>query len=294
MKKKILIYSLASLALIGLASCNDDNKEEAIVPGTISNLRAEAREGAVILRWDVPADSSYFYLKVTYNDPWQQKDRIKQVSIYADSLLVDGMLNRFGDYTFTVQPYSRTHTPGAPLTYEASCDPLQPTYTVFSERELKLTADNLETNAQEPSEGPIANLIDGNNDTFFHTRWSGTVPPAPHYLQLNFSAPLAEQGFKFKFRNRHNNDANKPQTIEILISEDGETFVPLTTLNEGMPTVRGSEYTSPTIMFVDHFQPKHIRFNVTETNNGTVFFTMAEFWYYECVIGTYDPETEDL
>jgi hypothetical protein len=292
MKKKILICSIASLALMGLASC-DDNKEEAIIPGTISNLRYEPREGAVMLRWDVPADSSYFYLKVTYNDPWKQKDRIKQVSIYADSLLVDGLLNRFGNYTFTVQPYSRTHTPGDPLTIPASCNPLPPTYTVFSERELKLTADNLETNAQEPSEGPIANLLDGDGTTFFHTRWSGTVPPAPHYLQLNFSAPLAEQGFKFKFRNRANTNG-KPQTIEILISEDGETFVPLTTLDEGMPIASASEYTSPTIMFVDHFQPKHIRFNVTKTNSDGAFFNMADFWFYECVIGTYDPETEDL
>ena len=51
----------------------------------------------------------------------------------------------------------------------------QPGSQLWISTALELTADMLGTNAQEPSEGAIANLLDGNTGTFFHTRWSGTV-----------------------------------------------------------------------------------------------------------------------
>jgi hypothetical protein len=292
MNKKILNFSLFSLLLALLFSCGSDEGNE-LLPGSFSNIRYEAREGAVMLKWDVPADSNYHYLKVMFNDPWKKKERAKLASIYTDSLLIDGMLNRFGKYTLSIQPYSKSHTPGKISTFEVSCDPLPASYTVLSEKELPLTKANLYTNAQEPSEGPIENLLDDDGSTFFHSTWSGTSPAAPHYLQLNFSAPLKEQGFKFKFRNRANG-SNKPVAIDVLISEDGEKFTKIATIDEDLPVSSGSEYTSSAIFLAGHFQPKHIRFNVVKTNTGTVFFTMADFWFYECVVGVDDPENDKL
>jgi len=296
MNKKILFFSILSILLFVVTSCNDDDD---IKPGTISNIRSEAREGAVMLRWDVPADSNYYYIEISYNDPWRSKTIVKKSSVYPDSVLITGLLNRIGDYKFSLRPYSSTFTPGEVLTYEAGCDPLEASYSVISETPVSLKAENLYTNAQETSEGPIANLLDDNADTHFHSTWN-SPPPGPHYLQINLDKALSNGGFKFKYRNRKNAN-NKPTEIDIMISEDGENFIKLKTLTEeadGLPTASGSEYTSPVLNLLEllpedeYFEPKSIRFNINKTNNGTVFFTMADFWLWDDLITVYDPEND--
>lgn len=52
---------------------------------------------------------------------------------------------------------------------------------------IALTADMLSTNAQEPSEGSLANLLDGNISTYFHSAWSVEVPDE-HYVQVTLKA----------------------------------------------------------------------------------------------------------
>ncbi|KAA6300298.1 MAG: hypothetical protein EZS26_003558 [Candidatus Ordinivivax streblomastigis] len=290
MKKGFIFFSMLTMLLFTVYSCEDGDEE--LVPTSISNLRSEAREGVVMLKWDIPADSNYFFLEVSYDDPRIARKVKKLASIYTDSILIDELLNRFGNYKFSVQPFSTTYTPGQIVSIEAACLPVQPSYSILSEREMKLTADNLYTNAQESSEGAIINLLDNDGSTFFHSSWSKDIP-GTHYLQLNFSEPLKEQGFKFKFKNRANS-ANKPSIIEISISEDGTNFTTVTTIDEGLPTTSGSEYTAEPILLMDFFQPKHIRFSVLQTNSGTSYFTMADFWFYECVVGIVDPEHDAL
>jgi hypothetical protein len=292
---KILFFSIF-LILFAWVSCSDD--KEIIQPSNISNLRAESREGAVILRWNVPADSNYYYINVSFDDSWTKKKVVKLASVYTDSILITGLLNRFGDYKFSLQPYSTTYTSGNVLTIDAHCDPVQPTYSVLSEKQIALAESNLYTNAQETSEGPIKNLLDDNADTFFHSTWN-SPPPGPHYIQINLDQPITGGGFKFKYRNRKNSN-NKPVEIDVLISEDGANFTKVKTLTQednDLPTASGSEYTSPAINLLEEdveFNPKYLRFNVIKTNNGTVFFTMADFWLYECNIGIYDPEKDTL
>lgn len=59
----------------------------------------------------------------------------------------------------------------------------------------------LSTDNQEPSEGPIKNLVDGNYNSFFHTRWSSPQKPLPQYIQIDFKE--AHQVFMFWYRNRN-------------------------------------------------------------------------------------------
>ena len=61
----------------------------------------------------------------------------------------------------------------------------------------------LSTNAQEPTEGPIANLVDGNSGSFFHTRWSSPLIALPHYIQIDFTEP--HQDFVINYVNRTDN-----------------------------------------------------------------------------------------
>lgn len=66
----------------------------------IANVKAEAREGAIMLRWDLPKDSDFLFVKIEYFNIRQQKEVVCNKSIYADSLLVDGLLARDGEYHF--------------------------------------------------------------------------------------------------------------------------------------------------------------------------------------------------
>ena len=67
-------------------------------------------------------------------------------------------------------------------------------------KEIRLEAHNLSTNAQERSEGPIANICDGNRSTYFHSTWSSG---ASGYHQLCVELPDTLSAFSFKYYTRY-------------------------------------------------------------------------------------------
>ncbi|WP_019539859.1 discoidin domain-containing protein [Proteiniphilum acetatigenes] len=142
--------------------------------------------------------------------------------------------------------------------------------------ELPLRVDMLSTNAQEPNEGPIANLLDGNPGSFFHSAWSYSISEA-HYLQVTLDDPIA--GCVFWYQNR-NNSNGKPTDVSIMVSTDGETWSEMVHLTSGLPTGAGSTYESAFLMLEEPF--KYFRFIVNGTNGGTAptYFNMAEFRMY--------------
>jgi len=75
---------------------------------------------------------------------------------------------------------------------------------------IKLEASQFSTNAQESSEGLIANICDGNTSTYFHSSWSTTVED-DHYIQIQLPENITS--FKFSFDSR--NASNVPSTIII-------------------------------------------------------------------------------
>lgn len=78
--------------------------------------------------------------------------------------------------------------------------------------QVKLTADNFKTNAQEKAEGPISAICDGNKTTHFHSSYN-TTPNTYHYIEVTL--PTAMQSFKFSFDARANK-ANVPAMIQVL------------------------------------------------------------------------------
>lgn len=77
--------------------------------------------------------------------------------------------------------------------------------------QVKLTADNFKTNAQEKAEGPISAICDGNKATHFHSSYN-TTPNTYHYIEVTL--PTAMQSFKFSFDAR-SNKANVPAMIQV-------------------------------------------------------------------------------
>ena len=120
-----------------------------------------------------------------------------------------------------------------------------------------------------------ANLIDGNYETFFHSGYNGTIGTGSHYLQASLSKPV--KAFRFYFKKRKQNNANRPTKITIEGSNDGIEWSEVKVIDAGFPTSNDVlDYYSDVVTTETSYQ--HLRFTVNNTNGGTVFYTFSEFY----------------
>ncbi|MDL2255663.1 DUF1735 domain-containing protein [Parabacteroides sp. OttesenSCG-928-G06] len=138
-------------------------------------------------------------------------------------------------------------------------------------KNVALTAAMLSSNAVEPSEGSLANLLDGNVESFFHSAWSVSVPDY-HYVQV--ALPKETTAFSFKYTTRSSNGNAAPAVIILEGSMDGTTFSKIGTLDSGLPTKAKEVYESQ-VMVGKPF--KYLRFTVTKNATGGKFFVWSEF-----------------
>lgn len=288
--KLLKTYATIVIAALALAGC-DDNFETmteadgwAGSPSPVSAISAEAFPGQIVLHWAVPADSSYYLLKVKYYDHLSGKEVHRVVSVYQDSMLIDNTRQKFGDYDFTFQTFNASNVGGEVQNFSAVSGPAPITETITTST-IALTASQLKTNNQEPSEGPIANLIDGNAGTFFHTRWSSPQIPMPQYIQIDLNQPIDD--FQFWLKNRSGSQ-QAPKIVEIQISNDGATWETIETISTGLPSAGGAEYTS--VIFRPGHSFSHFRYNCLETFDKRNYFNLAEFRLYDVNIQVYNPE----
>lgn len=291
--KRIILYASLIFAIGVFNACSED---ETVVDYDfqVSNLIAEPSEGAITLRWDEPQLSDLFMLKVDFYNIREKKNYVMNKSAYADSLTISGLLARDGDYTFRLTAVNAAGQESSAYSeVKCTCLPVQPTITVTSNEVEATMLDNYATNAQEPSEGPLKDLFDGNNSTFFHTPWSSPTT-FPAWVQIEVSQPV--NGAKFYTINR-GNGSGSPGYVEILGSNDGEIWTKLYEFSgEDIPRTDQGRYDSPLIYNAEapetHY--KFFRYNVTESYGGCGYWNMAEMaWeFYEVTQVVYDPENE--
>jgi hypothetical protein len=105
--------------------------------------------------------------------------------------------------------------------------------TDFSDQE---PTDNSATgNSQVAS-----NIIDGDWDTFWHSRYSDGEVPLPHYITVDMGEKHEARGFQFVQREGVSAGAKRVRTeeLEVRVSNDGEDFESLneyTLENTGRP-----------------------------------------------------------
>ncbi len=154
-------------------------------------------------------------------------------------------------------------------------------YVAAEDLPLQTTAENspyfVWTNAAEPSEGPIAQLVDGKveHDNFFHTRWNNPVPAGPHYIEVDLGEDCDLAEFVIRYTTRINNGGTLmdfPDAIEILGSneKDGD-YTTIATFNENLPQSQG-QYWESTV--VENNGYRYLRFNVTAERT---YWHMSEF-----------------
>ncbi|MBQ2787731.1 MAG: leucine-rich repeat protein, partial [Bacteroidaceae bacterium] len=124
-------------------------------------------------------------------------------------------------------------------------------------------------NEPEANEGPIADLIDGNVNTFFHSCWNGRSESV-HWLQVNLEAPISK--FEFSYVTRYGAQNDFPTAIEVQGSNDGATFSTIETFGDNLPQQNNTAWQSGAIVAQEAY--KYLRFVVTAPR---VYFHMAEF-----------------
>ena len=108
--KKILITICLIGGLAMLWSCSDD-KDSYPVPSDIENLKATPAPGQITLSWTNPADENLYYVQIEYTIGATGKSYRKQVSQYASELVIDNLLQKYGEINFTVQAFNRRYHP---------------------------------------------------------------------------------------------------------------------------------------------------------------------------------------
>ena len=86
--KKILMTICLIGGLAMLWSCSDD-KDSYPVPSDIENLKATPAPGQITLSWTNPADENLYYVQIEYTIGATGKSYRKQVSQYANELVID-------------------------------------------------------------------------------------------------------------------------------------------------------------------------------------------------------------
>lgn len=295
MKMKYMIAALA-MACVG-TGCDDKLETFEVqgytgVPAAIeaSNITSTALEGKIQLNWTVPEGAEFSYLKIWYNDPLLKTDVYKVASIGTTEMLIEDTRARFGEYEFFFQTFNANNEGGEVTSFKAVSGKA-PIVTTETRTEVKLEASQLSSDAPEPSEGPISNLVNGNTNDFFHGRWSSPTTPLPHYVQVDFNEE--HQVFAIEWWNRASGGSGEgfPTTVELQISNDGNDWETVETLT-GFEATWGSHIVSDYVDAGKTFT--HLRYNVTAVTKDANYFHMAEFKFYDVKIDIYDPETVEL
>lgn len=290
MKRSIKIITGLIISAVAFMSCNKDDTARTAI--ALTGLHAEALPGSIELGWDYIQDPDFLYVEVAYFDYATEQLKSTLCSRYTNSLKVDGLLNRYGEYDFVFTVYDKNGAVGQPVHLLRQCQKAEPYYITDSELKLPLDKSQLGTNAQEPSEGPIENLVDDDLDTFFQSFWDEynfpeLKPNGYHYITVDLKTNV--KSIIIKYWNRKKG-GSLPQTINIYKGTEDGKWTLLTTLTN-LPADPGSSYTSDLLLSEDEFS--RIKIEVVKgTDTYQPFFSIAELQVINVVRKLIDPEVE--
>ena len=82
--------------------------------------------------------------------------------------------------------------------------------------------------SEEPNEGGGNGLgiaaIDGNADSYWHSKWAGSEPPPPHYVTIDLGTETALHGISIVDRNLGDWAHGQPKSMTVHVSMDGVNF----------------------------------------------------------------------
>nr|WP_246041260.1 discoidin domain-containing protein [Streptomyces cadmiisoli] len=145
-------------------------------------------------------------------------------------------------------------------------DPGSPEATVDLARTgWTATASSEETGGEN---GRAANVLDGDPDTFWHSRWSGTAAPLPHSITVDMKRTADVSALSYQPRRDRAN--GRAGSYTVTTSTDGTTF--------GEPVAKGTwkdDETVKTATFTRTEKARYVRLTVTTEAGGRGPWTSA-------------------
>lgn len=127
------------------------------------------------------------------------------------------------------------------------------------------------SSSQEPDYGEGANLTDGDPSTIWHTMYSVTVAPYPHWVDFDAGDIKQIKAIAYLPRQDGNRTGNV-KDYEIYVSEDGQ--------NWGEPVAKGTFDKSDkqkTVTFAKPVRGRYVRFMALNAQDGRDYASGAEF-----------------
>lgn len=295
MKRILFNILFGVLGLLTFIGCSDDDKYPTPTPLDQNTVSYEARPGAIVLKWNIPENANYKYIKVNYTLPESGKECLRLASVYSNEMLIDNLLKRYGSIDFTLQPCTPDGKGGEICTISAQADAAETTVKLEpTDKKFNITGSgDAWTDNQETTQGPIADLFDGDLSTFFHMSWSATSP-FPHYIVVDLKEEVSS--FRFTYTTRDHNNNDHPKEMDILVSNefDGNNYdtsstTKITTLASGLPTAKKTVYESPSLTNNKKF--RYVWFKITASVSGNPYIALAELALYRVNKSIYNPET---
>ena len=135
---------------------------------------------------------------------------------------------------------------------------------------VKLGAQILETDSEDGEHDHLAaHAIDGDPDTFWHTRWQPRNDPLPHHLTIDLGREVTLRGMTYLPRQDMAN--GRIASAEILLSNDPRSW--------GDPVAKANWRNSDQRQTVEFTQPvtaRYLKFVVTSEVNQNPFAAVAE------------------
>ncbi len=157
----------------------------------------------------------------------------------------------------------------------------------YTEKDGLITdASQLSSNAVEPTEGSLAELIDNDLTTYFHSTWSqNNATGAKHYLQVDLNDAYKQIALKYSKR-QVEVDNGSPVTLHVYATntpEDENSWTDLGTQTCAYDYDFGNTGLLP--LNFGNTAYRHIRLTVEETTgnsqlNGNLFFYWSELHAY--------------
>ncbi|MFA6174316.1 MAG: glycoside hydrolase family 2 TIM barrel-domain containing protein [Kiritimatiellales bacterium] len=129
----------------------------------------------------------------------------------------------------------------------------------------------ISVSSAQPDEGDPANVLDGQNGTFWHSRWSKNPAAYPHWLIADFGRPLTITAVTCLPRQGKNSNG-RIKDFEIYLSDDGKQW--------GKPVAAGSFKNTEAEQIAKLAEPvsgRYIKFVALSEVTGQKFASMAEF-----------------
>ena len=149
-------------------------------------------------------------------------------------------------------------------------------------------AGYISTNYQEEGSGPIANLVDGKNNTDFYSNSTDNSKTAStyHHLLVNLGAGKGVNAFSFSYTTANGRPSAKPTEIVVSGGTSATQLTEIATLRatdavNPLPSATSGQQTFQSCILVCPKAYRYIRFSVRMTNavepDRYPFFGLAEF-----------------